>query len=171
VTTDGERAAAEVEALYFAVRPLVLRTLRSMGAGPEDAQELVQEAFARLLPRWDRVRRYDEPAAWVTTVAIRLWLSKRRHLGVRRRGLMRLAQLPAATPTQPGVESVALASALDKLPRDRRAVLVLHYLDDQPVETIARVLDLPVGTVKSRLSRGRAGLLALLNEEVPGHAG
>jgi len=48
------------------------------------------------------------------------------------------------------------------LPRVFREVIVLHYLADLPVDEVAGILDVPVGTVKSRLSRGRAALAARL---------
>jgi RNA polymerase sigma-70 factor (ECF subfamily) len=56
--------------------------------------------------------------------------------------------------------------ALEQLPPAQRKVLVLHYVADRSVEDVARELQLPLGTVKSHLSRGRARLAALLSPEV-----
>jgi RNA polymerase sigma-70 factor (ECF subfamily) len=58
--------------------------------------------------------------------------------------------------------------ALATLPLEQRQVVVLHHLLDLPVEEVARVLRLPVGTVKSRLGRARQALAPVLRIEVPG---
>jgi RNA polymerase sigma-70 factor (ECF subfamily) len=55
--------------------------------------------------------------------------------------------------------------ALDQLPADRRAILVLHYGHAVPIEGLARVLDIPAGTVKSRLFHARRELGRLLGRD------
>jgi RNA polymerase sigma-70 factor, ECF subfamily len=62
------------------------------------------------------------------------------------------------------VEALALAEALRTLPIRQRQVLVLHYLVDLSVDEVARTLDMPDGTVKSLLARGRHALAAKLGE-------
>ena len=57
---------------------------------------------------------------------------------------------------------VEIITALRALPETQRQVIALHYLADLPVDTIARELGIPVGTVKSRLSRGREALASHL---------
>lgn len=66
----------------------------------------------------------------------------------------------------PGVSAdhVALIAALRRLPYGQRAAVALHYLADLPVAEVAETLQVSVGTVKSRLSRGRAALAALLGD-------
>jgi RNA polymerase sigma-70 factor (ECF subfamily) len=59
--------------------------------------------------------------------------------------------------------------ALDHLPLDQRHALVLHHLCDLPLTEVAVVVGAPVGTVKARLSRGRATLQSLLAEEGASH--
>jgi RNA polymerase sigma-70 factor (ECF subfamily) len=63
----------------------------------------------------------------------------------------------------PEPDRTDLRDALAALPRVYREVIVLHYLADLPVEEVAGLLGVPVGTVKSRLSRGRAALAAALD--------
>jgi RNA polymerase sigma-70 factor (ECF subfamily) len=60
-----------------------------------------------------------------------------------------------------------LLQALRKLPAGQREVIALHHLADLTVEQVADTLGLPTGTVKARLSRGRAALSTLLLEEEP----
>jgi RNA polymerase sigma-70 factor (ECF subfamily) len=60
---------------------------------------------------------------------------------------------------------VALVAALRQLPEAQRQALVLHHIADLPVQAVAREVGVPEGTIKARLSRGRAALAALLTEQ------
>ena len=60
---------------------------------------------------------------------------------------------------------VALVAALKQLPEAQRQALVLHHIADLPVHDVAREVGVPEGTIKARLSRGRAALAALLADE------
>ena len=69
----------------------------------------------------------------------------------------------------PNAENISLLTAVSRLPADERDVLVRHYLMDLPVALVAAQLGIPEGTVKSRLSRARSQLAAVLDEEeIPG---
>lgn len=127
-----------------------------------EAQDCVQEAFVRA---WDKRRSLDVeqfPEAWVRTVAYRLAVSRWRRA--------RKALLPpdrayaSASPPEPDVSRVALARALQQLPPHQRRAIVLHHLCDLSVADIALETGAPAGTVKARLSRGRATLAALLTD-------
>jgi RNA polymerase sigma-70 factor (ECF subfamily) len=126
----------------------------------DTAEEAVQEAFARLVPRWDRVRAYEDPQAWVRTVAIRLTVSAWRRKRVARLALPRLLEREAVPAG--GDDALLVGSVLRGLPPHLRQALVLHYALDLSVAEVARELGVPPGTVKSRLSRGRAAARALL---------
>jgi len=131
-----------------------------------DAEDAVQEAFARASTRWSRLRDYDVPEAWVRRVALNLAVNGVRG---RRRRLAALVRLgpPAPVPAA-DVADVALAEALAALPLGQRQALVLHHLVGMPVEEVAATLRVPPGTVKARLHRGRRALAAQLEtgEEV-----
>jgi RNA polymerase sigma-70 factor (ECF subfamily) len=133
-----------------------------------DAEDAVQEAFARASVRWGRIGGYDLPEAWVRRVAFNLALT-----GLRRARRIRevLSRAPAAAPAPPlPADSLALVEALKALPVAFRQVLALHYLADLPVERVAGELGIPVGTAKSRLARAREALARHLvdgGEEVP----
>ena len=72
----------------------------------------------------------------------------------------------AATETAaPSETHVALVAALKQLPEAQRQALVLHHIADLPVQDVAREVGVPEGTIKARLSRGRAALAALLADE------
>jgi RNA polymerase sigma-70 factor (ECF subfamily) len=126
-----------------------------------DAEDAVQEAFARASVRWGQVREFAVPEQWVRRVAMNLALDGLRRARRRLAALARLGPGPVAPPIS--VERVALAEALRTLPRSYRQVIVLHHLLELPVEQVARELGIPTGTVKGRLSRGRRALAARLD--------
>lgn len=123
------------------------------------AQDLVQEAFCRALPRWDRIKDYDDPAAWLRRVAWNLAASRFRRARTARNFLRRQRVEYVAGPSP---DRVALAAALAKVPENQRRALVLYYLADQPAAQIAQELGASENTVRMWLHRGRAALAAEL---------
>ena len=155
--------AASFDAFYATNAPRLVRQLHAMTGDLADAQDCVQEACARAWQRWDRLQQYDAPEAWVRTVAWNLAVSRARRVRTAARALLRSgppADVPALSP-----DHVALVHALRALPADQRRALVLHHLADLPVAQVAQETGVPVGTVKARLSRGRAALALHLTEE------
>jgi RNA polymerase sigma-70 factor (sigma-E family) len=151
----------DFEALYAAAYVRLVRVLVLACGSKADAEEVVQEAFVRLLPRWSRVRSYADPEAWVRGTAFRLLSNRRRgRLAADRTWARYVAGDRPAEP--PGADRVDVARALAVLPPQQRHVVVLHHLVGLPVEQIAAELRVPTGTVKSRLSRGRAALAPML---------
>jgi RNA polymerase sigma-70 factor, ECF subfamily len=128
-----------------------------------DAQDVVQEAFVRAWLRWEQVAAYENPEAWVRRVAMNLAVSRWR----RTRRLVfgahtdRVSSEPAALG-----EQVALVDALRSLPARQRQAVVLHHLGGLSVVEVAVELNVPEGTVKSWLSRGRSALAVALGEGV-----
>ncbi|MEV0805056.1 SigE family RNA polymerase sigma factor [Micromonospora sp. NPDC050200] len=125
-----------------------------------EAQDAVQEAYIRAWQRWSTVGGYDDPEAWVRVVASRIAVSRWRSLRSRARAYLRHGaeeSVPA-----PGVDTVDVVAALRRLPEEQRTALALYYLLGMPVAEVARQTEAPVGTVKARLSRGRAALAGLL---------
>jgi RNA polymerase sigma-70 factor (sigma-E family) len=158
-----------IVAFYAATSARLVGLLTAMSGNRADAEELAQEAYVRLLGRWDSVSRYDDPEAWLRTVALRLLISRQRRQTVARLRLPALAARNRPVP-EPSPDGVTLQEALLRLPPDQRAVLLLHHVLDLPLEQVSRELDVPIGTVKSRLFRGRATLKTLLGSEVADHA-
>jgi RNA polymerase sigma-70 factor, ECF subfamily len=145
-------------------RRLVGQIYAMCGDLPE-AQDCVQEAFIRA---WRQRRSLDlerSPETWVRVVASRLAISRWRRARKALRPVDRAYAAPP--PAEPGVLRVALAEALQKLPAEQRRAVVLHHLCDMSVAEIAAELGTPTGTVKARLSRGRAALAGLLSDQFP----
>ncbi|WP_326553428.1 sigma-70 family RNA polymerase sigma factor [Micromonospora sp. NBC_01813] len=157
---DADDAIGQVYAACY--RRLVVQLYAVVGDVGE-AQESVQEAFVRALLTPQRFAELDSPEAWLRRVALNI--ARSRH---RRRILARL--LPRlATPVDAerlmadtSAEHLALMQALRELPDGQRHAIALHYLADLPVAEVADALGVTEGTVKSRLSRGRAALADLL---------
>ena len=127
-----------------------------------EAQDVVQEAFCRALPRWHQLSQFDEPIAWVRKVAWNLATSRWRRL----RKITDLGRRDEAAPP-PEPDRVALQVALAALPERHRQAIILHYLEDLPVNEIAAVTGAAEGTVKSWLHRGRAALASHLDDSLP----
>ncbi|HEY0531832.1 MAG TPA: SigE family RNA polymerase sigma factor [Actinoplanes sp.] len=162
--------SADFDAFYIAtVRRVVLYLYAACGDRSE-AQDLAQEAFARAWQHWSRVAGYEDPEAWVRTVAWRLMINRWR--GLRRRLAARSRMGPPDEVTgSPSPDRVAVVDALQRLPKPQRQAIALHYLLDMPVHEIAATTGVPVGTVKARLSRARTALARLLDdhdEEISG---
>ena len=127
-----------------------------------EAEEVVQEAFARASVRWAWLRDYDVPEAWVRRVALNLAAERARRLRRQARALLRLGpppQVPAAS-----AEALALLEALRTLPMRQRQAIVLYHLVDLPVEEVAGMIGVRPGTVKSLLARGRRALANRLSD-------
>lgn len=125
-----------------------------------EAQDCVQEAYVRACQHWDRVSTYDAPEAWVSTVAWRLAVSRFRRAGNGAALLRRQRPQPSVPALEP--DHVALVEALRRIKPAQRRAVVLHYVAGRSIEEIAAETGSPTGTVKARLSRGRAALAALL---------
>jgi RNA polymerase sigma-70 factor, ECF subfamily len=160
----GGRGADEHEfdAFYAASVHRLIGQLYAMTGDLAEAQDVVQEAFARA---WERRAELDlngAPEAWVRTVAWRLAVSRWRR--VRTALLFARRQGPPAAVPPPEPHHVLLVQALRQIPEAQRRAVVLHHLCDLTVEQVAAEADCPVGTVKAQLSRGRAALARLLTD-------
>jgi RNA polymerase sigma-70 factor (sigma-E family) len=155
VDADVEGFAQFVEARERALQ----RTAWLLTGDWAMAEDLVQAALARSWPRWERIRRHDDPEVYVRRVMVNTWASWGRR---RRRGEKASAVLPDS-PAGGDVASevamrMAVRGALETLPRRQRAVLVLRVYDDLSEAQVAQMLNCPVGTVKSAMSRALAKL-------------
>jgi RNA polymerase sigma-70 factor (ECF subfamily) len=122
----------------------------------------VQEAFARAVARPNGFAGIDNPEAWLRTVALNVVRRRWRRRKVLDLILLRERVTQRYTEAGPEPDRTDLTEALNTIPRGYREVIVLHYYADLSLEEIAAALNVPAGTVKSRLSRGRAALAAAL---------
>jgi len=147
--------------------------LRTLGpAEREEAADAVQDALLSAYRAAAGYRGEARVSTWLHRVVVNACLDR-----VRRRTARPTVPLPGPGPDEPPAPGDALAAretaidvqeALAGLPVDQRAALVLVDLHGLPVEEAAQVLGVPVGTVKSRCSRGRARLAVALGSLAPG---
>lgn len=143
-------------------RTELTRQLTAMTTDPELARDVLQEAYARAWQRWSRVSTLDNPLAWVRTVAWRLAVSHFRRVAVAERALRALRVRSDQLPTPPMDEALDVQAALRRLSPEQRRALVLHDLCGMTMEQVGFETGVTIGTVKSRLSRGRAALSKVL---------
>ena len=156
---NGEWFAQLYQESYRSLVLTAYALLRDMG----EAEEVTQEAFAVAYGRRAKVSRADSPEAWVRTVVVNLARRRWRRRATLDRILHRA--LDERPPTEGFGEHLDLHAAIRALGHEHQAAVVLHYLADLPVDEVASILDVPVGTVKSRLARARAALAAQLRTE------
>jgi RNA polymerase sigma factor (sigma-70 family) len=142
----------DLEAFYVASYPRLVRFLSSVTGNRQEAEELAQDAFVKLIPRWKRIQRYEQPEAWLRTVALRSASSRARHRRV-------VAKSPPGVADRPSDDGPDIAldvrAVMLRLSHDHRVVLALHHGLDLSLDAISAELGVPVGTVKSRLARAR----------------
>lgn len=122
------------------------------------AEELAQDAFIEAHRRWDTVRTYDDPGAWVRKVAVNKARSWGRRRSAEARAYAKHAGRQRELPAELPASADEFWSAVRSLPDRQAKIVALHYLDDRPVDEIAVLLDITPGTVKTQLHRARAAL-------------
>lgn len=159
---------AEFEAFFVAQFDAVVRSVAVVCGNQERASDATQEAFIKAYARWGRVRRYEQPAAWVRRIAINGTRDIHRS-EVRR---TRREQRVSSTDDVPApVHATSALDLLTDLPDRQRAVAALYYLDELPTSQIADVLGISEGTVRFHLSEARTRLRAAFDpDEESGHA-
>lgn len=135
-----------------------------------DARDAAQDTF---VTAWRQVGKLRDPErfdAWLQRVAInaaRMTRRARRRRGVREIPSSRVAGVDGlpATAGPADVDAATLDLAMRRLPVEQRSILVLHHLEGHPVAELAEILEIPVGTVKSRLHTARQALQAAIDPE------
>ena len=163
--------AQEFEALLADGASLAFRLAMSVLRNRADAEEVAQETLLRAYRNFHSLRERGAFRGWLCRIAWRLALDKQR--GVRRREKRELAApepLPAPTAEQVAASSEFnhhLGRAMDELPEKLRQALVLAAIEGYSTREVATLLDLPEGTVKSRVHAARRILAEKLSWLVP----
>ena len=134
------------------------------------AEDLVQDCLERALSRWVVRRPGGSMRAWLFAILHNRFISGKRQAAGRgaHHSLNEQDENLGVPAAQEGVIALQnLQVALDALPADQRTVLLLVGLEDMSYAETAHVLDIPIGTVMSRLSRGRERLRQLMNGDRP----
>jgi len=150
---EFERRLVESSTLAFRVAYGVLRRR-------EDAEDVAQEAFAKAYRNFRQLRDRDRFRAWLVRMTWRLAVDRRRSDHRRAaRETIHATEAPTMTTTDHVIEherSQRLWEAIDALPEKLRVVVVLAGIEEHDLNEVARLLDVPLGTVKSRMFTARA---------------
>jgi RNA polymerase sigma-70 factor (ECF subfamily) len=153
-------ADGSLDDLYTASYRKLVAQLYAVTGNRQEAEDVVQEAFIRAIPRWEQVKTYDSPEAWLRTVALNLARSRFRRT-VRGAAALVRHGVPHAEP-ELSPDHVALMTAMRTLPEPQREAIVLHHFVGMSVDEVAATVGSPSGTIKARLARGRAALAGKL---------
>lgn len=140
-------------------------------ADRQDAEDLYQECWLKVMAHLDRYDPERDFEPWLTAICVNLYRSR----------LRRLARSPIfdgfstaeeknelfqQVPAPEQEDHSEVREAVDRLPEKLRLVVLLYYFEDMDVDSTAKLLKIPAGTVKSRLSKARALLREVLNDEL-----
>jgi len=131
----------------------------SLSGNENDACELTQETFARLLAKGGQLRDGSKVKSWLFTTLYRVflgWKSRERRLPHLEISSVEHELPPIAAELVDTMERDTVREALLEIDERYRAPLTLYYLEEHSYEEIAEVLEIPIGTVMSRLSRAKA---------------
>lgn len=163
MTAQPAERTADFDDFYAATAKRMVAAVYAVTGDLAEAEDAVQEAYARAWTRWDALAAQGDPTPWVRTVALRLAVSTWRKARNRVRAHFRHGPPQDAPALAP--DRVALVAALRALSAEQRTAVVMHHLLDLPVEQIARETGVSSAAVRTRLSRGRKALGAQLQDD------
>jgi RNA polymerase sigma-70 factor (ECF subfamily) len=123
-----------------------------------DGEDLVHDAMVTAWMRWEKVRRLERPGGWCHRVLINLCRNRWRRRLTEARYLGRLRREEPFTPG-PSPDVMAFWSAVRTLPERPRLAVALYYAGDRSTAEVAKILDVPEGTVRSDLARAREAIV------------
>jgi RNA polymerase sigma factor (sigma-70 family) len=154
-----------IEPAIPALRRYARTFVRDAGA----ADDLVQDTLERAISRWHQRRSDGDTRTWLFTILHNLAVSHLRRAARRGRDvpLDDAGESDVAVPStqEDALRRDDILGAVGQLPDDQRSVLLLVSIEDVSYTEAARILDIPIGTVMSRLARARARLVTLLEEQ------
>lgn len=176
----GSGDAAEFERLLRPHVPALYRSAYRWTGAVDRAEDLVQQLLVRLFPRLAELRALEQVRPWALRVMYRIFVDELRRTraspvqfgadasddgaGTQDEAWLDPGPEPAELVEQQLTQE-RLLRAWEHLGEEHRAVLSMHDIEDYTLPELAQIMDIPLGTLKSRLHRARARLRALLAEE------
>jgi RNA polymerase sigma-70 factor (ECF subfamily) len=166
-------ASEEIGASIVALLPRLRRFARSLSRNQHDADDLTQAVVERAWRNLGQFHAGANLAAWMFGIMKNVWIDNRRAHG--RRGEVPLPEdtgdHPAVTPVDTQATLWAVSEAMSRLPEEQRLAVALVLVEGLSYKEAAAVLEVPIGTLTSRLARGRSALAtALAGDEKGGVA-
>ena len=170
---NGEKSAFGGLVRAYQVR-LFNSLIHSLGC-PEEAEDVAQEAFVKAFSKLATFKQNSSFYTWLYRIAINIAISRHRQKKPKTsldEYRMNAGHEPIDEANQPGNKldleerAVQVQAALQLLSEEHRTIIVLREIEDMDYEAISEILDLPVGTVRSRLHRARHQLRTHLEQVV-----
>jgi RNA polymerase sigma-70 factor (sigma-E family) len=160
----GAPGTADFDDWVAARGPALLRLAYVLTGNRADAEDAVQDALARALPRWERIRTVGDPDAYVRRMVVNAHTSWWRKFRKREAPVADVVP-PASADRPPHDERDAVWRACLALPEAQRVAVVLRYYEQLEYAEIAALTGVAEGSVRSRVSRGLAALRTTLGED------
>ena len=146
--------------------PRLRRFARTLVRNPQDADDLVQIAVERALARSGQLRTDSEPAPWLFGILRHAWIDEVRARGRRERVLapQELGENVGDGSGDTYADILAVQDAMARLPEEQRTAVALVLIEGLSYKEAAEAMNVPIGTLTSRLARGREALQSLLAE-------
>lgn len=157
---------ADLSAELIALLPKLRRFARALTRNPHDADDVLQVALERALARAHQLRPDAALAGWVFGILRNAWIDELRARARNARVFApeeagrNVSDQGASAP----VESLSVQDAMARLPDEQRVAVALVLIEGLSYKEAAHVMDVPIGTLTSRLARGREALQAMLGE-------
>lgn len=175
MTGDARASRREFEGLLEPLLDPLYGTALRLARSRPDAEDLVQESVMKAWRSFDRFEKGTNFKAWVFKILMNTFVSSRRSAARAPRPAQLVEEVPAPTPARdaspeewsrlyPALVDDDVKNALDALPEEFREPLLLSSLGELSYKEMASALEVPVGTIMSRLFRGRERLRALLKD-------
>ena len=158
------QSVAETQEQLIALLPRFRRFARTLARNPHDADDLVQLAIERALTRLDQWQPGTRLDSWMYGIIKNAWIDEVRARQRRERvhAPEELGEHVADAASEAHLDRLSVEAALTHLPEEQRLVVALVLIEGLAYKEAAAVLEVPIGTVTSRLARGREALEALL---------
>jgi len=164
-----DRKDSDIQRLIDDHLDAVYRYAYRLTGDVHDAEDLSQQVFMLAQERLEQLREADKARGWLFTILRNSFLKTvQRSQPVLATNLgVDLEAVPVEGPNGQAVDSAELQAAICELPAEYRVVLVMFYFEECAYREIAEKLDLPIGTVMSRLARAKGHLRLKLFETEP----
>lgn len=164
---NTSETSQSVREQIVALLPRLRRFARNLTRDPHDADDVVQIAVERALTRLDQWRSDARLDSWLFKIVRNAWIDEIRSRGRRDRVFVaaEAGDNIGFDPLAAHIELLSVQAAMARLSEEQREAVSLVLVEGLPYREAAEVLDVPIGTLTSRLARGRDALQAMLGME------
>lgn len=159
-------APADIGNQIVELLPRLRRFARSLSRNQHDADDLVQSVVERAWRHLDQLKPAANVGSWMFGIMKNAWIDDRRAKS--RRGEVGLpedsGEHPAVSPMDANASLWSVSEAMDKLPEEQRLAVALVLVEGMSYKEASEVLEIPIGTLTSRLARGRTALATALGD-------